>query len=239
MHYFLDGYNLLFCLLRTGDDLQKQREELIRDLQMKVNFLKLDVTVVFDAYGKGDDISRSHLNSLEVIYTPSGKTADDYIIEALRESPSPVQHIVVTSDKKLAWQCRRRFAKTQTSEEFIAWLNKSYKNRRRKEKDKRLNIAKPLVPAITETLPKRQKPPQDLPKKNMSAEACLEYYLDIFEKNYQQTITDSEPQKKEQKAKPSKKIKKSKASSTEGPFLSEMERWLKAFDRENLDDQDD
>ena len=37
MHYFIDGYNLLFRILRAGDNLQKQREEIIQDLEIKIN----------------------------------------------------------------------------------------------------------------------------------------------------------------------------------------------------------
>ena len=57
---------------------------------------------------------------LKIIYTAVNETADDYILQELKEASKPSQHIVVTSDKKLAWLCRRGLANTEDVNEFFA-----------------------------------------------------------------------------------------------------------------------
>ena len=49
MHYFIDGYNLLFRLLHGSEDLQSEREAIIYELNKKISLIKLDVAIVFDA----------------------------------------------------------------------------------------------------------------------------------------------------------------------------------------------
>ena len=65
MHYFIDGYNLLFRIVHAGDDLKTQRDELIQDLIHKVNLLQLDVTLVFDSQYQNDEGSRTHHDYLK------------------------------------------------------------------------------------------------------------------------------------------------------------------------------
>ena len=43
MHYFIDGYNLLFRLCMDSEDLQSQREAIIHDLNKKISLIKMDV----------------------------------------------------------------------------------------------------------------------------------------------------------------------------------------------------
>ena len=132
MHYYIDGYNLLFRVLRAGDDLQKQRQEITADIGKKVTLLELEATLVFDSHYQKDGYVRSHLNSLEIVFTAMGETADELILQELKESAHPSQHTVVTSDKKLANLCRLRQAKTESIDEFLGWLNKRYKNKQRR-----------------------------------------------------------------------------------------------------------
>ena len=46
MHYYIDGYNLLFRTLQGTRELRTQREALVIDLDLKAGLLGLDITVV-------------------------------------------------------------------------------------------------------------------------------------------------------------------------------------------------
>ena len=164
MHYFIDGYNLLFRVLKSGDNLKSKREEITKNLETKIDILKLDCTLVFDSHYQEDDSTRSHYKSLEIVFTATGQTADEYILTELKQSKNPTQHTVITSDKILARLCRMRLSKTESVEEFLCWLNKRYKNKITStaiENTEHLNtiterILKPLIPLKNE--PPAKKP---------------------------------------------------------------------------------
>src|ERR1700722_447984 len=105
MHYFIDGYNLLFRVVRAliDEDLQQQREKIIADLSHKISLLNIDATIIFDSYYQKGLRERSFSQSLEVLFTDEGETADECILDELKKCPHPRNEMVVTSDKKLAW----------------------------------------------------------------------------------------------------------------------------------------
>lgn len=218
MHYFIDGYNFMFRILRAGDDLQTQREAIIRDLNRKIRILNLDVTIVFDAHYQSSEGVRTHFQHLEICFSAKGESADDFILHQIKQEKHPRQLTVVTSDKKLAWLSRRQGCLTETIEEFLKWLNSRYVNKiKRREKI--------LIPQDIPA-PKKAEPPVTTPS---SPEEYFDFYLRQFEKNFQQIVKTQPPKnsKKTPKMKKNSKIKKTK----EGEHLSNMERWIKAFER--------
>jgi uncharacterized protein len=216
MHYYIDGYNLLFRLIRSDDDrFSEEREQVIRALSHQFELLQIDATLVFDAQYQAGEAVRSHMKQLEVVFTDQGETADDYIIEQLRESRRQAQETVVTSDKKLAWYARRCSAKTESVEAFLKLLQSRYKN---KLKGQKLMLQPPQKA-------KRKSAAPTLPAAEISADQCQDYYLQIFEKEYQK-IEESTPKK------PAKlKSKKPKEPVEKLDALSEMERWLRLFEQ--------
>lgn len=243
MHYFIDGYNMLFRVLRAGDDLRTQRDALIEDLKIKIKLLQLDITLVFDSQYHPDEGSIARIGTLKIIFTSHGETADEYILQELKELHSPTQHTVVTSDKKLAWLSRRRVVNTESVEDFISWLNKRYKNKLRQLKQKSLpkdKGQKPsdgttgLRPLLRPSPPKADPIPpssDQSPKKETSTEECYDYYLKVFQEGVQ-----AESEKKTEKRVLRKEQKKGKkktgkpASSSEDAVISDMERWQRAFE---------
>ncbi|MGA8163726.1 MAG: NYN domain-containing protein [Waddliaceae bacterium] len=134
MHYLIDGYNLLFRMAGARDDLRSQREQLIAELTEKIEFLKLNVSLVFDSHSQEGDRSRSHFHSLEICFTAEGETADAYILSKLKSAKNPSQETVVTSDKTLAWKARRHLARTEAPEVFLSWVHQRYDNRKQQKK---------------------------------------------------------------------------------------------------------
>lgn len=132
MHYLVDAYNLLFRTLKRRGSLEKNRQQLIEELNDAVSHLSLQLTLVFD--GAEEHLpypSRGHFDAIELVYTSKNKTADEYISDEVIHSKSPSQITVVTNDRELSIRCRSHLAKTLTIDEFIAFLAKK-KSRKKK-----------------------------------------------------------------------------------------------------------
>lgn len=115
-HYLIDGYNLLFRLSEEPQaSLECLRSQLIEEL---VKYGKKDqLTVVFDGMHAANSLLRTHYKDLELVYTETGQSADEQILEILNDQTK--KPIIVTSDKKLAKECKRRGAQTQSVESFL------------------------------------------------------------------------------------------------------------------------
>lgn len=218
VYYFIDGYNLMFRLLGADGELQDKRDKFIHSLNAKVAALEINATIVFDAHYQVGERSRKRY-SLEVVFTQEGETADDYILTELDHSPKPTQVTVVTSDKRLAWQCRRRSAKTESIEEFLAWFEKRYKRKSKSLKQK------PVVK------PKRKEAIEEIVDTPLSAEECFDYYLKAFEKELELSEQVIKKPKKTAKI-PKRKVKEEKRQEK---GVSVTETWIKAFEREEND----
>lgn len=219
-----------------GGDLQKQRQDIIQDLETKINLLELDVTLVFDAQYQKTESSRSHLNHLEICFTSVDETADEYIVQALKEDTRPTQQTVVTSDKKLAWLSRRSHARTESVEEFISWLNRRYKNKLRdvksKKKEKEKIKEKDRQKSIP--IPKEKQPSQPIelqPNTHSTPEECFDFYLNHFEKEFI-SLAEKIEQNKQAKKSTSLKKKRKPSPQPEASTESDTLRWLKAFTKE-------
>jgi predicted RNA-binding protein with PIN domain len=220
MHYFIDGYNLLFRTGRLGEDLQDDRDQIIQELAEEAEQLGLDITLVFDSTFQKGMSTRSHFNKIEIVFTSFGEEADDYILNELESIALPQQETVVTSDKRLAWKARRRKALTETIEEFLAWVKKRQKSKKRLKKTEKVK-PKSKIPEVAHTIP--------------TSEGTQEFYLKTFENKFEEEERHRE-QKKEKKldkliTKKKKKVK-TKALAKE----TDMQRWLKAFERQDTED---
>lgn len=131
MHYFVDGYNFLFFLYEEVDPLRKKREEVIATLQETLNLLNLNITIVFDSHHSKNNFfpSRSTHANLEIIYTVSKQTADQYILESLEYKKNNSQETVVTSDKFLSRQAIALGAKVMPIAAFVKWVTKKHERK--------------------------------------------------------------------------------------------------------------
>ncbi|MCB1111637.1 MAG: NYN domain-containing protein [Chlamydiales bacterium] len=172
MRYIVDGYNLMFRVLHAGEDLQQQREAIIRTLNDKAKLLNLNLSIVFDGHYAEGESTRTHYNIIEIHYSAEGQSADDYIFTLIKHSPRPQQITLISSDKKLAWRVRRLGAKTETVESFIKQITQRTKQRRQ----------------ISKQTPKKpiSQPP---PLQKQSEDALFDYYLQAFEEKDQKPVT--------------------------------------------------
>jgi predicted RNA-binding protein with PIN domain len=99
----IDGYNVIHADTRlsrlAGTDLNLARDELLGRLKKYLKSKSLHVTVVFDGRGGLTDTDAVLPEKLQVLYSAGGHTADNLILEVLRESRNPREFIVVSSDQ--------------------------------------------------------------------------------------------------------------------------------------------
>ena len=207
----------MFRVLRAGDDLQAKRKHIIYELNTKLQFLKIDATIVFDAQYHYGETSRTYFKHLEIIFSAEGESADDLIVKELKSKQIPSEYTVVTSDKKLSWRVRRKQAKTVTVEKFLEWLNRRYKNELRKLKSSKTEQEFKIIEKFGTAKPPT---PSKKPDVKASPAECFDYYLEVFEKNLQEQIGSEIKYNIAQE--PLKLKKKS--------HISDMQRWLNAFE---------
>lgn len=201
MHYFIDGYNLLFYLFGNSfQDFKSLRERLVEELNIEIEFLALDVTIVFDSHLSPGEGSRSHYRHLEIVFTPEGITADDLIIKKIKKIKDPTKEVVVTNDRELAFRARDHLANTQGVEQFLNWLSRRYSNKKR-GKPKPISFLKTSHrkdPAIVNAVPP---PPliHDQPIEPITpsapTEGSLEYYLKKFESKHVEILEEEKAAK--------------------------------------------
>ncbi|MDP1836045.1 MAG: NYN domain-containing protein [Chlamydiales bacterium] len=234
MHYFIDGYNLLFRIVDPSEDLQSHRDTLVRNLTEKIEALNLDVTIVFDATYAPGELSRKRPRQVEVVFTAEGETADKFIVTELEAIRKLTHETVVTSDKHLAWLARRLGAHTVDIEPFIIWLHSRYRNAKHKAykaKDDILN----RLPKIAVRVPPTKK--EELPTVTKTPDECFDYYYEVFSKKAaEEPVNPKREAAPTPEKSPPKKPKKKK--EPEEYFASDEERWLKLFTKQ-LDDSDE
>lgn len=228
MHYFLDGYNLLFRLCSPGiHDITAVRERLISHLDIHVTALDLNVTAVFDSHYSHSEESERHYRHLHVVFTDYGITADTWILSTLDARSSNKKAVVITSDKRLARAATHRGAQVEAVEIFFAWLSKRY------SKYKQRKIFPPRLPVV-------KPPPVSLPPPaiDQQPEDCFSYYLMAFEAENNYFLAEEDKSKKEEVCKKmqqsgakEKRKKREKAKTPESRWKNDEERWLELFEK--------
>jgi predicted RNA-binding protein with PIN domain len=122
MPVLIDGHNLIGQLpmlsLQDPDD----EERLVRLLQAYQSRSRKAITVVFDP-GMGYSPSKKHrYGGVEVVFAPSGSSADAVIAARVRRSRDPRGWLVVTSDRGLAATMAGYGARVQSARDFAAGL---------------------------------------------------------------------------------------------------------------------
>jgi uncharacterized protein len=124
----IDGYNLLGALglwsrVQTSDG-EAVREELVLRLKRYAQQKRCEVTVVFDAWQqKGRLRQVEHRSGVTVIYSESGKRADQVIQELVRSGRQEVA--VVSSDFEIVATARANGSLIVRSEEFSIKLGRA------------------------------------------------------------------------------------------------------------------
>ena len=208
MQYLIDGYNLMFRVDQEAEDLQVQRERLIRNLDQKFAKLHLKGKIIFDAHLQEGEGATEYAKNLEIYYTARFQTADEAILDLLKGLKAS-GWVIITSDRGLALQVRREGFKTNSVEHFFSWLKKKTQT---KKQVREHYSPPPILPQPKKKTPTLQALPDD----------CLDYYLEIFQK-------EPQPELEKNTTKRKKKLSTKKEAPSLEKGLSDFERWLKFF----------
>jgi predicted RNA-binding protein with PIN domain len=120
----IDGYNVIHAddtLKRIVErDLRQARRELIGRIARYLGKRKLRITLVFDGHGGITDVDVAVPGRLQVLFSRSGQTADDLILDTLRNAPNARAFTVVTSDMAdIGREARALGAEVVSSAEFL------------------------------------------------------------------------------------------------------------------------
>lgn len=135
MYYLIDGYNFLFSLFDSKRSLASQRQKTILFIKKQFSLLNLSGSLIFDgARRREEESGLSYPSPLEVVYTPKGQTADEYILEKIDTGKKKRQFTVVTNDRGLIGNCRPLGAKIISNMDFLKWLQEKAKKKKTVEK---------------------------------------------------------------------------------------------------------
>ena len=123
MHYLIDGYNLFFSLTEENPT-RNTRLELIETLEKLTYHAHINASIVFDSR---DDVASNYASvidheSLEVIYSARGQSADEYIIEFVSALKEPKRVCIVTNDKAIIMQVKQYGAHNKSLAAFLSQL---------------------------------------------------------------------------------------------------------------------
>ncbi len=125
-HLVVDGYNILHAwpqlkaLMRR--DLEAAADRLLEELRILHDFGGYDLILVFD--GKGNQLSILHpddTETLTVVYSPQGVTADAVIERLLAKAPDTAGWVVASADGALSQSALAYGARSLTPAALLSW----------------------------------------------------------------------------------------------------------------------
>ncbi len=123
MKLIIDGYNLIYSL-NFKKSLKEKREKLISLLDEFKNLNKVDITVVFDGTNQeSEHRGYENKNGIKIIFSASGETADDVIIDIIKKRKEKAGNfVIVSSDNKIINFATENFIRVIQSESFADYL---------------------------------------------------------------------------------------------------------------------
>ena len=99
----VDGYNMIYSWEEyhelADQDITTAREMLIDELMAYQAYLKWHMIIVFDGYRVQDNLgTRQKMHDVEIVYTRTNETADEYIERITRELRDTYEMTVASSD---------------------------------------------------------------------------------------------------------------------------------------------
>ncbi len=165
MRYLVDGYNFFFRLKEHIFPLEDARESFIHELSTSLKEIKMKASLVFDSGTETilDIATKKHLGDIEVIYTPRGMSADDYLIELIEIQKHPGTVTVVSSDNGVIARSVSLRARTMSVEQFVSFIKRKQKKNFSTE-EKNISDSTSNLKRLEEAFERRLKnPPEDDP----------------------------------------------------------------------------
>ena len=122
MHWLIDGHNLIGQMPNLRLDDPHDEEKLLLYLRSHRAKTGHRVTVVFDAGHSYQASKTSKQGGITIQFAPSGKTADQIIIQRLRKLKNKQSVIVVSSDQSVQQAARQVYVRVIDAREFARQL---------------------------------------------------------------------------------------------------------------------
>jgi predicted RNA-binding protein with PIN domain len=123
--YIIDGYNLLFNWSDEAQSLEIRRTHLVGWIQQVFQKINQCGMIVFDgAHRRDEEYGLSYESPMEIVYTPKGQTADQYIVEYAELINNKKSITVVTNDQSLKRHVSALGVKTMGNQAFLHWIIK-------------------------------------------------------------------------------------------------------------------
>jgi predicted RNA-binding protein with PIN domain len=125
----VDGFSLLYreagalSALKAGRRFEACRR-LVRRLDRLAGLLADRLTIVFDGQGAGGPSDEALDVAVEVVFSPSGQTADTVIERMARDAERPQDVLVVTSDRMERETVDSSGAASMGCTDFLAWVER-------------------------------------------------------------------------------------------------------------------
>ncbi|MFH1228646.1 MAG: NYN domain-containing protein [Planctomycetota bacterium] len=132
----IDGYNLIFSETsatdKNPDSLEKARLNLIRRIKEHNHKRKEHIVIVFDGKSESDYPEKIREdNQIEIIFSQSGQSADEVILNIISASAYPKTIELISSDRELTESAKKIGAKTCSAANFIEIISNRTKNSRK------------------------------------------------------------------------------------------------------------
>jgi hypothetical protein len=129
----VDGYSLVHAWPKlqrlAGRKLEQRRDALLRILRQYADHQRCRLTVVFDGYAaKRKPEASEPAAGIEVVFSATGKTADDVIERLVGEAEQRERIRVVSSDKMVRQTCEALGADSVSAEVFEAEVEGALKD---------------------------------------------------------------------------------------------------------------
>lgn len=129
-HLLVDGSNIMHAWPELRPLLARERDAARSRVSMAVAPLHdvehLRVTVVFDGRGKGltSELPSGHATFAH-IHTPTGTTADEVIVQLVRQSRSPAGCVVATDDRGVRQAVEALGAASISAADLAGWTRRA------------------------------------------------------------------------------------------------------------------
>ena len=120
MPVVIDGYNLLHAARGLEGGSQLGRRQLCEMVATWSRRAGEPALLVFDGAQPSDALaSQLHAEGVDVVYSGAERTADEVIAEQIRASSAPRRLIVISTDRAIRQEARRRRCRHATSADFL------------------------------------------------------------------------------------------------------------------------
>lgn len=151
----IDGYNVIYAIpdlrkkiLKSGP--ASAREGLI-DICVRYRNARKDISciyIIFDGKKQDEEVRKSNIEGVKIIFSQGKKGADDIIIDLIRDNDQPQSFVVVSSDNYVRNNSRAYCARLMSPTSFCSELGKKIMNKAGTQKEVSQDV-KPYKSEVT------------------------------------------------------------------------------------------